>query len=203
MLLGLTGGIACGKSTVAQLLQERGAVFIDSDALVHELYSDPHFALQVQVLFQQPILDEEGHVSRAALGEIVFKDASALLRLEQLVHPAVRDLRGFKLKQHANARCIVLEAVKLIEAGHSDLCDEIWCVWCDKDVQVRRLMENRYLTQPEAISRLAHQPSLEKKREILSQNANDAPFIVIENNGTPEELEVEVEKQWLRIMNEN
>lgn len=199
MLLGLTGGIASGKSTVARLLHARGAVHIDSDALVHELYADKNFAAQVQGLFDLLVLDENGQVNRVALGNIVFKDAEALRRLEQLVHPAVRDLRGAKLKQHEKADCIVIEAVKLIEAGHADLCDEIWCVWSNENNQVRRLMQKRNLSEAEARDRLAHQPTLKQKRALLQQNTNAVPFIVIENNSTHEDLERTVEAQWKRV----
>jgi dephospho-CoA kinase len=200
MLLGLTGGIASGKSTVARLLVERGAVHIDADALVHELYADKDFALGVQALFAKPILDDQRQVDRVALGKIVFNDAEALSRLEKLVHPAVRELRAAKLHESAGAKCIVLEAVKLIEAGHADKCDEVWCVWSEPEIQVQRLMKKRHLTQSEARARLAHQPPLEAKRHLLEQSANVVPFIVIENNGTLRALEIQVEKQWKRVM---
>ncbi|HEY0076778.1 MAG TPA: dephospho-CoA kinase, partial [Abditibacteriaceae bacterium] len=85
MILGLTGGIASGKSTVARLLKERGAVHIDADTIVRELYADTQFAGQVQALFEKPILDNRGEVDRARLGQIVFNDAEALNRLEKLV----------------------------------------------------------------------------------------------------------------------
>ncbi len=200
MIIGLTGGIASGKSTVARLLKARGAVHIDSDAIVHELYADENFALRVQSLFETPILDKQGKVDRAALGKIVFGDAEALKRLEKLVHPAVANLRGEKLRANADAKCIVYEAVKLIEAGQAEKCDVVWCVWSNPEVQLRRLMETRNLSEEQARARLVHQPPLEAKRELLSRSANQVPFIVIENNGTLQELEAAVSRQWRKMM---
>ena len=193
MILGLTGGIASGKSTVARLLKERGAVHIDADALVHELYAQSHFAAQVQSLFETPILDCQGRVDRKALGQIVFNDAETLKRLESLVHPAVAQLRNQRLQENAGARCIVLEAVKLIEAGQAEKCDLVWCVWSEPEMQLRRLMQNRHLNEDEARARLAHQPSLESKRMLLNSGTDAVPFIVIENNGTLEQLEAKIE----------
>ncbi len=195
MLIGLTGGIASGKSTVARLLKERGAVHIDADAIVHELYADTKFAAQVQSLFESPVLDAQGRVDRAQLGKIVFADAEALKRLENLVHPAVRQWRDAKLRENADAKCIVYEAVKLIESLQTVKCDVIWCVFSEPAIQMRRLMETRNLSEAEARSRLAHQPPLTEKRLLLQQSANEVPFLVIENNGTLEELEAKVEKQ--------
>ena len=204
MLIGLTGGIASGKSTVARLLKERGAVHLDADALVHELYADENFAARVQSLFETPILDAQGLVERAQLGKIVFDDAKALKRLEKLVHPAVARLRDEKLRENADAECIVLEAVKLVEARQAEKCDVVWCVWSNPAVQLRRLMETRNLSEAEARARLAHQPPLEVKRELLKheslkRRANQVPFVVIENNGTLQELEEAVGEQWLVI----
>jgi dephospho-CoA kinase len=198
LLLGLTGGIACGKSTVARLLAARGAVLIDSDALVHELYADRAFALGVAQLFDEPILRDDGSVDRVALGKIVFNDAEKLRALESLVHPAVAALRAEKLRaaEALAPPAIVLEAVKLLEAGHAQICDAAWCVLCDETVQLRRLMKNRGLSESEARVRLAHQPSLESRRAL----ANGKPFVVIENNGTLPELEERVESAWQKFL---
>jgi dephospho-CoA kinase len=199
MIIGLTGGIASGKSTVARLLKERGAVHIDADAIVRELYADNQFGRQVQTLFEEPILNNRGEVDRALLGEIVFNDAEALKRLEKLVHPAVAQLRIQKMQDNADAIGIVWEAVKLIEAGQADKCDVVWCVRSQPDIQLHRLMQNRHLSESEARTRLAHQPSCESKRALLQAGANAIPFVLIENNGSLEELEAKVEAEWEKL----
>lgn len=199
MIIGLTGGIASGKSSVARLLKERGAVHIDADAIVRELYADTQFARQVQTLFKVPILDNQGAVDRARLGQIVFNDAEALNRLEKLVHPAVAQLRIQKMQDNADAIGIVWEAVKLVEAGQADKCDVVWCVWSQADIQLHRLMQNRHLSESEARARLAHQPSCESKRALLQAGANAIPFVLIENNGSLEELEAKVEAEWKKL----
>ena len=196
LLLGLTGGIACGKSTVARLLAERGAVVLDADALVHELYADPDFAARVAALFDAPVQRDDGTIDRVALGHLVFADAEALRRLEALVHPAVEALRDEKLHvlHGADPRppAIVIEAVKLVEAGQGAHCAAVWCVSCAREVQLRRLMATRGLSEEAARARLAHQPPLEAKQALLGP----VPLVLIENSGTPQELEARVDKEW-------
>ena len=195
-LLGLTGGIACGKSSVARLLAARGAAVVDADALVHELYADADFAARVAALFELPVRAADGSIDRAALGRIVFADKTALRRLESLVHPAVAALRDEKLREVAKLAprppAVVLEAVKLIEAGQAESCAAVWCVVCDPDVQLRRLISTRGLSDADARARLANQPSLQEKLAL----ANDLPLIFIENNGTPDELQRRVDGEW-------
>lgn len=194
-LLGLTGDIACGKSTVAEMLSEKGGVILDSDQLVRELYADPNFASRVASLFTSNVLDPAGGVDRAALGRLVFGDAVGLQRLEQIVHPAVAELRAHKLERldrdgkHVVA---IAEAVKLLESGQGRECDEIWCVVCSPEVQKERLMKNRGLTEDEALSRMAAQPSRDAKVEL----AGPVPLRWITNDGSKAELAEQVDRLW-------
>lgn len=194
--LGLTGSIACGKSTVARLLAARGAVVIDADALVHELYATPAFAVQVEALFDTPLRAADDSIDRGALSRIVFADKTALARLESLVHPAVAGLRDERLRQAAQLvprpPVVVYEAVKLVEAGLSATCEAIWCVVCDPEVQLRRLISTRGLSEADARARLANQPPLQEKMALV----NDVPLIFIENNGTLEDLQRRVDDEW-------
>jgi dephospho-CoA kinase len=200
LLLGLTGNIACGKSTVARLLQARGAQVIDSDLLVRELYAEPEFARRVALLFADRVLDNallaaDGSVDRTALGALVFDDANALRRLEDVVHPAVAALRKRKIAElstHFAPSVVVLEAVKLIESGQARECDLVWWITCDRAVQMERLMHGRGLDEAAAVRRLAQQPSPEKKRALLG----DVPLVEIENNGSLHALEARVEFEW-------
>ena len=203
LLLGLTGDIACGKSTVAGVLQDLGATVMDSDLLVRELYADKDFARRVATLFESPILMADGTVDRGALREVVLRDTAALQRLEELVHPAVAALRERKLKalreQPEPPRVVVVEAVKLIESGQARQCDVVWCVTCDSEIQLRRLMEKRGLPQDTARDLLARQPPFAGKIEQLRKYSSTTPFVVIENNGSLEDLQQRVRALWQQL----
>jgi len=142
--IGLTGPIGCGKSTVAGWLGERpGVVVVDAD---HEarLVLAPGSA-EVEAVYGRfggALRRPNGELDRAALGRIVFADARALRDLEAIVHPAVRPriLSAIERAEGARARAVVVEAIKLVEGGLADLCDEVWLVTCDPDVQFERLV---------------------------------------------------------------
>ena len=209
-VLGLTGDIACGKSTVARMLAARGAAVLDADALVHELYADRNFARRVAALFESPggvtsppILTPDGTIDRVALGALVFRDAASLARLEAMVHPAVAELRERKIEelrartsQAVSSQVVVLEAVKLIESGQAKICAAVWWVTSRPALQIRRLMEERGLSEAQARERLQRQPAPEAKRALLGAT----PLVVIENNGTLEDLERQVEAQWEKVL---
>lgn len=196
-ILGLTGDIACGKSTVAKMLAARGAAVLDSDLLVHELYADPQFAAKVAALFSTPVLTAEGTIDRNLLSPLVFKDRDALRSLEQLVHPAVAELRRRKIAAlDAGIPAVVVEAVKLLESGQGRDCEEIWCVTCAPDVQIARLMNNRGVPREAAEARVAAQPAREEKLAL----AGNAPLRWITNDGTLRELEQCVDRLWTQFL---
>lgn len=197
-LLGLTGGIACGKSTLADLLRKKGAVVIDADQLVHEMYSEPEFARRVASLFEADVLDAQGRVDRARLGALVFGNKAALQRLELLVHPEVASRREQKLREFSEQTppppVAVLEAVKLIESGQANDCDVVWCVVCSPDTQLRRLIEKRSMPEEAARARLASQPPFEEKQRILAEQG--VPLVCIHNDGSLPEMEEQVQQHW-------
>lgn len=195
-ILGLTGDIACGKSTVAALLAEQGVEHLDSDHLVHELYADADFAARLAQQFGD-VLDSQGHIDRHKLAPLVFGEPATLLELERVVHPAVAELRARKLAVLASqgVSAVVIEAVKLLESGQGAGCDEVWCVVCDPAVQLERLMRDRELTAEAAQIRLHNQPSRAAK-ELL---AGEVPLVWIPNNGTRTELATLVAREWARF----
>lgn len=197
-ILGLTGDIACGKSSVARILKEMGAVWLDSDLLVRDLYADPGFAAKVQALFVSEIRDARGAIDRTKLGDLVFDDAAKLRELETLVHPAVAALRAQQLERFASlgAPVVTIEAVKLLESGQGAICDAIWCVVCAPDVQLARLRQKRALTQTQARARLQNQPSRAAKATL----AGAVPLIWIENNASLDELRALVARQWTHFL---
>lgn len=187
-LIGLTGNIGCGKSTVARMLAELGAEIIDADKLVHQLM-EPGTGCWRAIIeqFGPTILRPNGTVDRKRLGEIVFRDPAALARLEAILHPAVRKLAEERIAASPR-RVVVLEAIKLIEGGWHRRADSVWVVTCRRDQQIKRLMRTRGLSLAEAELRVdAQDPASEKLRHAS---------VVIDNSGTPEETRRQVEAAW-------
>ncbi len=194
-ILGLTGDIACGKSTVARLLGERGAAHLDADLQVRQLYGELDFAGQLAARFGD-VLSESGAVDRAKLAPLVFDNPENLRALEAIVHPAVATLRARQLAQlrAQGQEVAVVEAVKLLESGQGAACDEIWCVQAAPDVQLQRLIRDRGLTEAQARARLASQPSRAAKEALAG-----GPIVWIDNSGTPAQLEEIVAREWKRF----
>jgi dephospho-CoA kinase len=191
--LGLTGNIACGKSTVGQMLQALGVYrYIDADAIVHDLYlpGQPLVA-QLAQEFGSEILDASGGVDRKALGALVFDDTEKLRRLETLVHPAVQEAIIGQIRLIPDGQVGVLDAIKLIESGYASLCHGIWIVRCSPETQLRRLVEQRGMSEEEARARLAAQPPIEPK---LAQATE-----IIDNDGSLEDLQRQVTAAWGRF----
>lgn len=200
-LIGLTGGIACGKSTVLAMLRERGAHVIDADGVTHALQQpgQPVYE-QIVAAFGAGILAEPGGpIDRKALGAVVFADPAELRRLEQLVHPAVHahilawldrlaaDAAGATSATLASP-VAVIDAVKLLEAGWKPLCDAVWVVTCEEEQQVRRLTGTRGMSEAEARTRIAAQPP-------QASRAAQAD-VVIDNNGALESTRAQVSAAW-------
>lgn len=140
--LGLTGPIGCGKSTVAGWLGELGAVVIDADRVAHEVTAPGTPAVgEIAAAFGPQLVRDDGSLDRAALARIVFADPAALATLEAIVHPAVRPaiLAEMAAAEANGATAIVVEAIKLVEGGLAELCDEVWLIACAADQQLARL----------------------------------------------------------------
>jgi dephospho-CoA kinase len=157
--IGITGPIGCGKSAVAGWLGELGATVIDADELARESTAPGEPALDaVFDRFGERYRREDGSLDRAALGKLVFSDAAALADLEAIVHPAVRSRIEIAMAaaEAAGAPAIAVEAIKLVESGLAQLCDEVWLVTCDPERQYERLL-TRGLAAAEATQRIAAQ----------------------------------------------
>ena len=158
-LIGLIGPIGCGKSTVAGFLAARGAAVIDADDLTRELMAPGTAASDAIVArFGDQYRRADGSLDRTALGRLVFADPVRLAELEAIVHPAVAGMLEASIREADSGApsAIVLEAIKLVEAGHGPWCDEIWLVVCDPETQLARLI-GRGMAEPDARQRIAAQ----------------------------------------------
>jgi dephospho-CoA kinase len=192
ILVGLTGNIACGKSTVLAMLRELGAHTIDADQLVHAILRRGGPAYEpVLKEFGPSILGEDGEIDRRALGRIVFADPEKLRRLENIEHPIVRQLIEAEIAS-AQQRVVVLDAIKLIESGWADRCDSVWVVTCRRDQQIERLVNARGYSPQEAEERV----NAQTPQEIKVARAD----VVIDNSGTIEETRKQVVEAWRRLV---
>jgi dephospho-CoA kinase len=163
--IGITGPIGCGKSQVGRWLAERGALVVDADHVAREVTA-PGTPVHTEILrrFGAAVTAADGTLDRAALGRVVFADPAELRDLEALVHPAVRP-RILELIAEAEAEAppaVVIEAIKLVEGGLADLCDEVWLVTCDPSAQRERLLA-RGMPASEADQRIAAQAEMSER----------------------------------------
>ena len=189
MRVGLTGGIASGKSSVSAILAELGAVVIDSDKLAREVVAKGTPGLQrVVEAFGREVLTADGELDRPKVGAIVFGDEEKRRVLEGIVHPLVRE-RSAALEAQADPDALVVHDIPLLaEAGLAEAFDAVIVVDATPDLQVERMMRDRGWTREEAESRIAAQASREERLAIATY--------VIENTGTLEELRARVEEVY-------
>ncbi len=172
-VLGITGGIASGKTLVSQQFKSRGFTVLDADAMVHELYESEAVIDQIQARF--PTVIDNHILDRKALGNLVFNDENAKKDLENILHPKVYDKIKTELLNHPNESWVIVDIPLLYETGGVSLCDLVMVVYVNEDLQRKRLMLRNQLTVEEANLRIASQMPLKDK-------VNQAD-IVIDNSG--------------------
>lgn len=190
LLVGLTGGIGSGKSTVARMLEERGAVVFDADLLAREAVEPgtPGHAAVIE-RFGADVLAPGGELDREALASIVFADPSARRDLEQIVHPEVRRLFAEGSEAyHDTDRIVVFSAPLLVESGMHTAFEILVVVSATVATQIERLMRQRGMSEPAIRARIDAQAPLEDKAAV-------ADFLV-DNEGTLAELQSQVERLW-------
>lgn len=189
--VGLTGGIASGKSMVADELAARGAIIIDADLLAREVVEPgtPALAAIIDRFGAQVLRD--GQIDRARLAQIVFADPHARRDLERIVHPAVR-ARAAELERAAGDAAVVVHVIPLlVETGQHEDFDVVVTVDADHETQVQRLMVRNGFTRAEAESRIAAQASREDRRR--------AADVVVNNTGSPTQLREQIDALWAEL----
>lgn len=192
-ILGITGNIACGKTTIGRILLDLGIeTYLDADALVHRLYqSGQPIARALAEAFGDTVMAADGSVDRQALGALVFQDPEALRRLEAIVHPAVGVAMMEALAQVSSTGIVVIDAVKLLEGGSGALCQSKWLIVCPAEQEMARLIARNGLSEAEARARLQAQPSNERRLPLVDE--------VIDNGGTLQETRLQVEAAFQRF----
>ena len=190
LILGVTGNIASGKSTVARLFHEKGCALVDADKVAHELYaSHPSLVRQIAQEFGEEILHPDGTLNRKRLGSIVFGNPAALMTLDRIVHPHLRIAlreRVFSALRVMNR--VVVDAALIVEWGAWREADHLILVTAPEPLRHARLMERDGLSTAEAERRIAIQMSEEEKRRYASHE--------IVNTGTQEDLQRAVDQVW-------
>ena len=193
--IGLTGGIGSGKSTVSQLLGELGAFVIDADKVGHEIYLPGKEAWkQVTAAFGQDILAPDQTIDRKKLGAIIFGSDDARKKLNSIVHPLMFKDIDYRIKEKRAdgfTKPIVVEAAILIEANWLPLADEVWLIVTNKNAVIERVASQRGLSARDTEARIASQLSDAERRKYAT--------LVIENDGSLEDLKKKVQTAWSRI----
>lgn len=195
MIIGLTGGIASGKSTVSALLVNKGARLVDADVIAREVMLPGHEVLAAAVKqFGSEILSSDGTLNRGKLGDIVFQDPAALQALNNLTHPAIRreiKERMNSMEEEDPKKLTIVDIPLLFESGLENMFHEILVVYVPREVQIARLMERNGLSLEQAEARLNAQMDIEAKR-------NKADYI-IDNSGELAHTEQQVAVLWDRL----
>ena len=194
MIIGLTGGIATGKSTAAKYLESKGAVVIDADQISHQLTEKGKKAWKLVVNeFGEEFLKENGELNRKKLAEIIFSDPRQRKKLESLLHPLII----YEMKEKAyyyleENKTVIFMAPLLFEVGLNHFCDQNWVISSSRNEQLKRLKKRDNLNKKEALKRIKSQIPLKEKEEKAD--------LVINNNGTIEELKEKLDFQWQKIL---
>jgi len=193
LLVGLTGGIGTGKSTVARMLEKRGAVVFDADVLARQAVAPGTSGFeQVLERFGPNVLAPGGGLDREALASIVFSDPAARRDLEGIVHPEVRRMFAEGCEEYRDSdRVVVFSAPLLVETGMHTAFDLLIVVSAPVATQIRRLMRDRGMAERDVQARIAAQLPLEAKAEVAD--------ILVDNEGTLEDLERRVERVWRNL----
>jgi len=190
-VIGLTGGIGSGKSTVSQCLAELGAVIIDADKVGHEAFNPGTQAWhEVVNTFGRQVIAPGGEIDRKKLGEIVFNNPESLARLNKIMHPRMYEMMGKMIEEYRRqgVDVVVMEAAVLLEANWTPLVDEVWVTVTSEEAVLERLNRQRGLAREQTLSRIRSQLSSDER----ARHAD----VVINNDGDLDEMRARVKELW-------
>ncbi len=189
-VIGLTGTSGSGKGAVSNIMAKNGAYIIDCDKIAHENMEIGGIAYKdIVTAFGKDVLNNDGSISRQALGSIVFSDSRKLSLLNSITHKYICEGVMSDMEKHRDRECIVIDAPLLFESGLNQICDYIWLVDARKDIRLKRVMIRDGITEEQALLRFKNQ----KDFNTLSEKSD----VIIENNGSIESLEAIVKHQML------
>lgn len=192
LLVGVTGGIATGKSTVSKLLKDKGAELIDFDILARQVVEKGKPALeQITDFFGSEVLSKDGTLNRKKLSDIVFSDPEKRKKLESITHPAIFDAfhqKVERIKKENSSAIIQAEIPLLVELNLMHMFDRVVVVYIPKEEQIRRLVLRDKIDESSAANILKSQLPIDEKKDVAD--------FVFDNSGKPEDMEEKVEKLW-------
>lgn len=195
LVIGLTGGIACGKTTVAKMFQSLGAYVVDADLVGHQiLMDDANVKRHIIEAFGESILNDNGQIDRSKLGSIVFNNPDQLRLLNEIIHPPIIEAINAEVDKKLTSgeyKAIVLDVALLIECNMTHSVDYVVLVYANEDVQIQRLIQ-RGLLKKEAEKRILSQMPFEEKKHFAD--------FVIYNDGTLSDTEKQVNRIWDELL---
>ena len=189
ILIGLTGGIGCGKSEVSRLLADRGAIIVDADLIVRELQQPGgEIFNKIIEMFGPSVVAEDGSLNRGAVANEVFKDKEVLKKLNELIHPVVRRVMNERVKSYSDTSKIVVLDIPLLVENPREGLDGVVVVDLDPEIAVARIVDQRKMNIDDARARVANQSSREQRKAIAN--------FIIDNSGDRKALNLQVEAAW-------
>nr|WP_317331221.1 dephospho-CoA kinase [uncultured Romboutsia sp.] len=196
IILGLTGSIGCGKSSLSNILKDNNIDIIDADIISRKIFEDEKLLASVFEQFGDSIKNKDGSLNRKALGNIVFNDDNKLIELNNLTHPKIKEkiLNEIEKAKLYNKYIVAIDAPLLIEGGYLDIVDKVLVITCNEDIQINRIQKRDNCSKEEALSRISSQISQEDKVKYADY--------VLDNSGDLKELK-EKTNEFLLYMKEN
>lgn len=182
LILGLTGNIGCGKSSLSSIFNNEGIDIVDADIIARQIYNDEKLLKKVYDTFGIDIKNEDGSLNRKALGRIVFNDDEKLIQLNKLTHPAIRQKVSDKIDEYKKQKkqIVILDAALLVESDYLNFIDKLLVVTCEEQIQIERIKQRDNCSTEDALSRIKSQMSQENKVKYADY--------IIDNSGTIDEL---------------
>ena len=182
LILGLTGNIGCGKSSLSKIFSDNNIDIVDADIIARQIYDDEKLLKKVYETFGDHIKNHDGSLNRKALGRIVFNDDEKLIQLNKLTHPLIRQNVSDQIDEYKkrNKEIVILDAALLVESYYLNFVDKLLVVTCNEEIQIERIKKRDNCSTEEALSRIRSQMSQENKAKYADY--------IIDNSGTIDDL---------------